>query len=205
VSGSTRSARSEYAGAFSTFATDIGEDGTGNLCLIVAAGDPIAESEPMFAPVGPSEEHRDSPDFAPGEIRANVEAATQDFEALMIHPRLANDGSALVEAAVVAADVLQPGDRLSILSDGIQSSPTIGDFHEIDLSDAGIDALLDRLQQSGLLADLHGVVVEMPLLLFHPGGLHMRAERQADIRRFWERWAQRAGARLAPSAPASST
>ncbi|MBE2318340.1 hypothetical protein DVA67_020330 [Solirubrobacter sp. CPCC 204708] len=196
VSGSTRTARSEYAGAFASFARHIGERGSGRLCLIIAAGDPIAESAPLFAPVGPSEEHRDSPDYAPGEITENVNVARTDFESMMTDPPVSARGSALVEAAVVAADVLAPGDRLTILSDGIQTSETVGDFHDVDLSEAGITALLDRLEQAGLLADLQNVTVEMPLLLYHPGGLNMSAERQAAIRRFWQRWAERAGARL---------
>lgn len=198
VSGSTREARREYLGDFARFARSVADGGADEICLVVAAGDPLAEGAPMFAPVGPSPEHRDSPDFAPGEIRANVDAATADVGALLDKPPVRDGGSALVEAAVVAADVLEPGDRLLMLTDGIQFSPAAGDFHDVDLSAAGITTLLDKLEQNDLLADLEGVEIEIPLLLFHPGGLDMDAEQQVGIREFWTAWASRTGGELVP-------
>lgn len=193
VSGSTKDARTEYSGEFASFARYIGEKGIGEVCLVMAAGDPIAEGAPMYAPVGPSAQHRDSPDFAPEEIQANVEAATTDVKGLLARPPVAAKGSAIVEAAVVAGDVLKEGDCLTILSDGVQHSGATGHFRTIDLSDVGITRLLDRLQQAGLLARLDGVRVDMPLLLFHPGGMHMQAERQVQIKIFWKRWLERTG------------
>jgi hypothetical protein len=198
VSGSTADVRTAYTGAFARFATAIGTQGDGHICLIVAAGNPLSESEPMNAFVGPTAAHRNSPDYAPGEIQANVEAASKNVLALLEHPPVRAGGSALIEAAVVAGMVLKPGDWLQFLSDGIENSSTVGDFHSLDLSAAGIQRLLNRLATEGLLAHLAGVRVEMPLLLYHPGGLRMDAERQIQIADFWQAWAKRCGATLAP-------
>lgn len=196
VSRSTEDVRGEYVDEFKRFATDIGTHGAGRVCLVVAAGDPLAESNVIWADVGPTAEHRNSPDFAPGEIKQNVDAATEDVEKLLANPPVSKGGSALIEAGLVAGQVLKPGDVLLWLSDGVQNSRAVGNFHRLDLSDAGIQRLLEELEQQGLLADLEGVHVEIPLLLYHPGGMNMSAERQVQIRRFWEAWAERCGAIL---------
>lgn len=196
VSDSTVRARREYTAEFARFATALGEKGAGRVCLVVAAGDPLAESKPMWAPVGPSPEHRDSPDLAPGEIQASVAAASRDVGQMLAHPPAHRGGSALVEGAVVAGRVLQPGDVLQFLSDGMQNSAATGSFYRRDLSPSGIRQLLDTLQQQGLIAHLDGVQVVMPLVLYHPGGTGTSAPRQTQVTNFWRAWAARAGATL---------
>ena len=203
VSGSTVDVRDEYVDAFRQFATDIGQNGSGKVCLIVAAGDPIAEGLPRWASVGPNPEDRDSPDLAPVQVKRNVDAATNDVAQKLDHPDAGVSGSALIEAASVAAKLLKPGDKLLCLTDGVQNSPLTGDFSTIDLSDAGISRLLTRLRTQNLLPGMAGVEVRMPFLLYHPGGMNMDIERQHQIQRFWSAWAARVGATLVTDALAA--
>jgi hypothetical protein len=196
VSGSTRKARRFYADAFKKFAKDAGTDGSGQLCLVVASGDPQGEGTPQVAYVGPDPSHRDNPVYAPGEIARAVDTATGQFAALMAHPPVSAHGSAIVESAAVIASNLHRGDRLLMTTDGFQSSDLVGDFHHADLSDAGISKLLDKIARARLLPDLSGVTVQMPLLLFHPGGTSFSQVHQSQIRSFWIAWARRAHAKL---------
>lgn len=196
VSGSTRDVRDTYTDAFRAFATRIGTTGNGKVCLIVAAGDPIAEGVPRFAEVGPDADHEDSPDLAPVDVKRKVDVATADVASALAHPEVGVGGSALVEAASVAAQVLKPGDKLLWLTDGVQNSPAVGDFTQIDLSDAAITRLLDDLASKDLLPSMAGIEVQMPFLLYHPGGMRMRVERQQQVKGFWDAWADRVGAKL---------
>lgn len=196
VSGSTADVRDQYIDAFRQFATDIGQNGSGKVCLIVAAGDPIAEGLPRWANVGPKKEDKDSPDLAPVEIKQNVDAATRDVAQELNHPTAGVRGSALVEAASVAARLLKPGDKFLWLTDGVQNSPAVGNFQTIDLSDAAIAKLLTHLGDQNLLPSMSGVEVDMPFLLYHPGGMSMNIARQQQVQRFWNAWASRVGATL---------
>jgi hypothetical protein len=196
VSGSTRKARRFYADAFRKFVKDAGTDGSGQVCLVVASGDPQSQGTPRVANVGPEPSHRDNPVYAPGEIARAVATATGQFAALMAHPGVSAHGSAIVESAAVVAPNLHRGDRLLMTTDGFQSSDLVGDFHDADLSDAGIAKLLDKIEQARLLPDLSGVTVQMPLLLFHPGGTSFSQVDQSEIRSFWIAWAHRTHAKL---------
>jgi hypothetical protein len=196
VSGSTQKARGYYVDAFKKFAKDAGTGGSGQICLVVASGDPQGEGAPRVAYVGPDPSHRDNPVYAPGEIARAVETATGQFAALMAHPPVSAHGSAIVESAAVVAPNLHRGDRLLMTTDGFQSSDLIGDFHHADLSDAGISKLLNKVARARLLPDLSGVTVEMPLLLFHPGGTSFSQVKQSKIRSFWIAWARRTHAKL---------
>lgn len=194
VSKSTTVARTKYLDSFRAFATEDGTHGSGDLCLILAAGDPIAEGRAVNAFVGPTEDHRDSPDFRDGEIEQAVNAQVSQLDQVLANPPIERrGGSSLVEAAVVAADHLEPGDHLQILSDGLQTSPATGRIQSEDLTLETIDSLLDRLESQGLMADLDGVTIEFPDILYHPGGLKMTAAQQVAIRGFWEQWAERSG------------
>lgn len=195
LSESTEDARSAYLAAFERFATAIGNEGSGKLCLILAAADPIAEGTPAFAEVGPESDDRGTPKAA-GEIEARVRRATAQLAGLLAHPPVRQAGSALVEAAVVAGEVLGPGDRLLFLSDGLQWSRAGGHLQREDLTPAAISRRLDRLGGEGLLADLHGVTVTMPFFLYHPGGLGGGAVHEAQLRSFWGAWGKRSGAEL---------
>jgi hypothetical protein len=196
VSGSTRGVRSTYVDAFRKFATDIGTNGSGKVCLIVAAGDPTAESLPQFANVGPDPQDRGNPDVAAADVNAKVYTATADVSHELAHPTVKVGGSALVEAAAVAAKLLKPGDKLLFETDGVENSAAGGNFYSMDLSDAAIQRLLDRLERENLLPSLAGVEVDMPFLLYHEGGMHGNVTREHQIQRFWVAWAARDGARL---------
>lgn len=193
VSGSTRKIRPRYVEAFQQIANETGEHGSGTVCLVLAAGDPQAEGTPQTAFVGPM---HDNPVYAPGEISRAVGVATTQFDRLMREPPVTEGGSAIVEAAAVAAAALRKRDRLLLATDGLQTSDLTGDFLDADLSAAGIERLLDRIEGAHLLPDLEGVTVWMPLLLAHPDGLDITQKQAARIRQFWIAWAKRAGATL---------
>jgi hypothetical protein len=199
VSGSTSTARAAYTAGFTKFAQHIGASGSGRLCVVLAAGDPQAEDHPVSLYVGPG----DSSTLAEGQSQSTrlrvalaVAKARHLFEQVLAEPAIGQNGSALLEAALVAAPHLQPGDELLYLSDGIQSSSTTGDFHTTNLSAAGTTQLLDRLGRENLLAHLRGVHVVFPFLLYHPGGLRMSHSQEAAIRAFWEAWASRCEATI---------
>lgn len=196
VAGSTKAAYPLYTNAFSSFATDIGTHGSGNVCVILTAGEPQAEGAPAWVNVGPTPEHRDSPDFAPAEIASAVHTASLQFADVLAHHYLRQNGADLVEAAVVAGRVLRPGDRLLYLSPGMQNSYATGDFQRETLDPSTINRLLDKLAQQGLLANLRGVEIEFPYILYHRGGWTLNNAQQAQVIAFWRAWAARTGASL---------
>lgn len=191
---------SRYVETFGAFATGIGMDGSGRVCVILAAGNPLTEGAPVDVFVGPQPEHRDSPDYRGPDVQAAVGSAQAGLREVFENPARTQPGSALAEAAVVAADKLEPGDRLMFLSDGVQHSPPAGSFRAADLSSQGIELLLDRLDGRGLIPDLEGVYVEFPHLLEHPGdeadtdASAVTPAQGIDIRAFWTAWADRVGA-----------
>lgn len=195
VSESTEEARPRYTATFGRFSTDIGNEGSGKVCLVVAAANPLTEGTPISAYVGPDPEHVGKP-LAKGDVERRVQLATSQLSQLLAEPAVDQKGSALVEAATVAADVLEPGDRLLFLSDGLQWSPTVGHLQEMELTPAVIANLMDKLEGLGLLPDLEGVRIEFPFLLLHPGGLPGGEEETVRIKEFWEVWADETGAEL---------
>ncbi len=197
VSKSTREAREEYLEEFSRFATAIGTEGSGNLCVILAAADPIAEGLPRSSFVGPDPETKESVDER-ASIEEKVINATDDFSNLLADPEVEERGSALVEAATVAAEALDPGDRLLYLSDGLQWTREVGHLIEMDLTPASTAALLARLDREGYVPDLHGIEVSFPYMFFHPGGLD---ENTVKVRRFWDAWAEWTDAELTVREP----
>lgn len=194
VSGSTREASKSYVEKFTKFATETGEDGSGELCVVTAAGDPIAEGAPLTYSVGPDSDPT-TPEAA-AEVRAKVTDAARQYRSLLAHPGVNRVGSELVEAAVVASASLKPGDRLSFLSDGLQNSDATGAIKDENLTPAKIDSILDDLDEAGLLADLDGVRVEFPLMNFHPGGNSADSHNLIGVEAFWRAWADRVGAEL---------
>ena len=194
VSGSTLKARPLYLDAFRRFATTAAKQGSGVLCVVLAAGDPQAEGAPRTTSVAP--EHPHNAAYGPGEVVRAVAMASAQFSQMLLHPPVHRSGSAILEAVASLAPELRRRDHLLIASDGIQASDLV-DFHTADLSPAGTKALLGRLREAQLLPDLKGVRVEMPLLLAHPGGTHLTQRQEAQIRTFWKAWARAAGTQLA--------
>ncbi|HEV7771534.1 MAG TPA: hypothetical protein VGO66_12865 [Solirubrobacterales bacterium] len=190
VSESTEVARQEYGEEFSDFATSIGLDGSGDMCVIFAAADPLAESlaEPLF--VGPAESKKGGIEER-SDVEAKVAVAREDLESSLAGSSLRDNGSALIEAGVEAAQFLQPGDRLLYLSDGLQWTPELH-LSKLDLTPTAIARLLAEMEAEGLIPDLEGVEISFPFMLYHPGGID-----DAKVRRitdFWEEWAERARA-----------
>jgi hypothetical protein len=189
VSGSTVVARPDYLEAFKRVATDAGMHGSGMLYVVLAAADPGADGAPVPTSVAP-----DSKDDPQTEVAQHVARAAEGLRRALADPPVRTGASAIAEAGLQCADVLDPGDRLVVLSDGIQNSPFTGDFHDVDLSDPGIARLLERLGKNHLLPDLEGVRVALPLLIQHAGGTTIDAGRQQQIGRFWDAWVERTGA-----------
>jgi len=195
VSVSTQKARASYVEKFSEFATSIGNEGSGRICVILAAADPQLEAIPVDASVAPEPGAADTPD-APIQIEENVEEMSLRVAGFLEHPPVNQRGSGLVAAANVAARKLQPGDRIIYLSDGFEWSKTVGHLMEMDLSPEGIAVLLSRIDRLGLLPDLNGIEVEFPLMLYHPGGLSRDMAQENRVVAFWEAWAEATGAKL---------
>ena len=197
VSESTDLARQRYGSEFARFATSIGLDGSGEICVIFAAADPLAESlaEPLF--VGPATSNEGGLGEVP-DVEGKVAVAREDLEAHLADPSIREKGSALIEAATDAAQFLQPGDRLLFLSDGLQWTPGLHLARE-ELTPGAIATLLDSLEGEDLVPDLEGVEISFPYLLYHPGGLDQEKVRQ--IIAFWEAWAARAEATITVREP----
>lgn len=195
VSESTLEARPHYITSFRNFATEIGTEGSGDVCLIVAAAHPITEGTPIRAYVGPKPGDAGKPS-AQGDIEEEVSLATSQFTALLEEPSVDEEGSALVEAATEAARVVEPGDRILFLSDGLEWSPMVGHLQAKELNSTSIAELMQEMGSKGLLPDLEGVRVEFPYLLFHPGGLPGNEEAVFGLEEFWKAWARETGAEL---------
>ncbi len=202
VSGSTGEARSAYTSDFNLLAKRVGTTGSGNVCVVLTAGDPQAEAPVADVYVGPkaTRSRVAVPESTNAKIKTllAVAKARKQFEAVLSEPAVGNPGSALIEAAVVAAHRLHPGDELLYLSDGIQNSPTTGNFLKVDLSTEARERLLTRLKQEGLIPDLEGVRISFPFLLYHPHGLRIPQAQEVNIRSFWEEWAKQAKATWSP-------
>lgn len=195
VSVSTQKARASYTEKFANFATEIGNEGSGEICVVLAAADPLVEAVPVTTSVAPDPELAGTPE-GPVEIEEKVAVAMAEVTELLEHPSIDTRGSGLVEAANVAAKKLEPGDRIIYLSDGFEWSKAVGHLMQMDLSTAGIAKLIQRLKREGLLPDLHGITVEFPLMLFHPEGLRRNASQENRVVDFWKAWAAATGAKL---------
>jgi hypothetical protein len=200
LSESTGEARTRYPGEFQRFATAIADEGSGKICMVLAGADPIAEAPPLQTSVAP-----DSPGTPKGreEIEQKVATATAEVSRMTENSQVEEEesglveekGSGLVEAAVVAAQQLQQGDRILYLSDGLQWSPAGGRLMKMDLSPAGIAALIRSLSDKDLLPDLEGIEVHFPLMLYHPEGYDDVVAAQR-VTSFWRAWADATGAEL---------
>jgi hypothetical protein len=195
VSKSTAEARSRYPEEFRQFATTIAAEGSGDICLILAAADPVAEGTPIYSSVAPDPDNAGKPKGV-AEIKAKIEQATTDVEAMMEQPGVMQGGSGLVEAAAVAAEHLESGDELLFLSDGLQWSKAGGHLMTTDLTPATIARILRELDEGELLPDLHGVKVHFPLMLYHPEGFHGHVIAARKVKPFWEAWGRATGAEL---------
>jgi hypothetical protein len=195
VSESTEDARPVYTEEFAKFATEIGNEGTGEICVILAAADPLAEAVPIERSVAPLPANVGTPQ-GPVEIEENVNSLTAEVAAVFENPGIDETGSGLVEAANVAAKKLEPGDRLLYLSDGLQWSPSGGRLLTMDLSTAGISHHIQQLRTDDLLPDLSGVTVEFPRMLYHPDGIDVDAAQKRGVVAFWKAWASATGAEL---------
>jgi hypothetical protein len=189
VSESTRQSRGVYTEEFAKFATDIGNDGTGKICVILAAADPLAEAVPLETSIAPLSGNVGTPE-APVEIEEGVLRTTQEVAEILEHPGIDEKGSGLVEAANVAAKRLQPGDRLIFLSDGLQWSKGVGHLIKMDLSPSGINKIITHLRDEHLLPNLKGVQVEFPLMLYRPEGIEASPGQKNRIPAFWQAWAR---------------
>jgi len=195
VSESTRKSRGAYIEEFATFATEIGSEGTGRICVVLAAADPLAEARPRTVSVAPLSVNVGTPE-APREIEEQVLDATREVSETLEDPEVEEKGSGLVEAANVAAPRLRPGDRLVFLSDGLQWSKGVGHLIKMDLSEEGIGRLINRLEREDLLPDLDGVRAEFPLLLYRPDGIEASPGQKRRIVAFWKAWAAATGAEV---------
>lgn len=142
---------------------------------------------------------------AGGDENVNASLAGQiaDEWAGRIHDELGFDrgatcsdvvsGFALAREAMAsfASDGLM---AIVMMTDGYSNCPS-WDVVTAAMVPGGIDALLARMQDAGAFPDLHGVTVRIV-----GGGrsAHQHAQLSTEIRSFWERYLQAAGATLPP-------
>jgi hypothetical protein len=185
-----------YAGGFERFASKMGLQRSGDICFAVAAnalsGGPATWGN--FSPLDAGDPNR-----APGQVRSKVAAALTQLNQVVKHPAVKRNGSELVEAIAIASHGLGPGDEILLLSDSIQVSSLTGDFtrKRTDLTDAGIQRLLGKIDEAHLLPNLTGITLRIPFGLYSVTPLHMNARRQAAVQRFWSAYAARTHATLA--------
>jgi hypothetical protein len=192
VSGSTKRARDGYLRAVEAFALDLGQDTDGRMCVILAAGDPLA-SQVLETNVGPDPADRGDEAFEPASIRKNVNQAVADIAALLDNPPDQGGGSALIAAMVAASRAVREGGNVLAITDGIEDSD-VADFHDVDLSPAGRRAFVKELRRRDLLAPLGGVTVTLPYLNFLARKSHLSPEQQVNIEAFWREYLEAAGA-----------
>lgn len=200
VSKSTQDARPTYVEDFAKFATEIGNDGTGEICLVMAAADPLTETPILDRTVAARPENAETPE-EPIEVEENVLDLTEEVAGLLDEPPVDEKGSGLVEAANLVAKRLHPGDRVVFLTDGFQWSKTVGHLMQMDLSAAGIETLIQHLRAEGLIPDLRGVEIDFPAMLYHPEGLKVDAAQENRVPDFWQAWADAAHATLTYETP----
>jgi hypothetical protein len=187
VSESTAEARDRYPEEFRKFASSIAEKGSGEICLVLAAADPIAEGAPRYTSVAPEPDNEGTP-AGVNEVEEKIGRATAEVVRLTEEPGIPDEGSGLVEAAVVAAESLQPGDELLYLSDGLQWSKAAGHLMKMDLTPGGVERIVENLKGRELVPDLEGVKVLYPLMLYHPEGYNGNVVAANKIKRFWTAW-----------------
>ena len=206
--------RIEYLNAFSRdvewFA---GQPGTSTMCLILAIGNPTANSigELPIRAANPN-----SPD-ADGEVTGNIELAKSQFAQVLAS---ANDlvGSPILEAlyALAVRGNLRAGDTVSVYSDMRQDSALVKTFTLVGKTrqKQKINAALDRLRAVGVLPDGQAgrpslkdvnIVVPAPSASAEVSKpkLKLEAARQVVAKEFWFAWADATGADLKWGEPAS--
>jgi hypothetical protein len=187
VSASTTDARTAYATAFNTEVRALANE-RATLVVILAAGDPLEDVQPM--------RHDFATDYEGQETKANADLATQantvagQFRELLEKPPVRVGGTALLRAFVAAARQHPRG--ITAYTDGVENSRDLR-LDEVQFNEAGLKRALDQVQAKGLLPNLRGVPVRIVLPGYHPGGGQVDP---LDVQRFWEKWAKRTGAQL---------
>lgn len=137
--------------------------------------------------------------FTHGRAMKRLKAeAAERFHALLTGPTPKKDGTAIVDALSQAAELLSrypTGKRtVVILSDMIEQS-SLRDF--TGLTETEIDPLLDRLAERHRLPDLSGTRVLVAGITDGGAGGNLSADAVLTVKRFWSRFFEKAGARLA--------
>lgn len=197
VSGSTKYVREDYVEVFRQEATNVGEHGSGKLCLAFAATK-STESPVEWATVGAENPNST---WADSEIEDNVNKATAQFSSWLAIPPVKAKRSAILDALSSAAQELKPGDRLVGITDGIENG-SFGSFSDPSLleTDAKISALLDEIDRAGYLPSLNGISFSMPMLtVLRKQGTRLDGPALARVKKFWVTYARRCGTTLTTS------
>jgi len=189
---------SSYLDAYTDLAADLVRSGDGQLFVVWVASDGDVSGPDL---IGTLASNRRRPSNATAR-RQLVVAARREVSSKLLaarDPRYPPGTrhryrAPIVEAAARCNGVLTPGDRLALLSSGVQSSSETGDFRKIGLTDAAIDRLLGRLVHAYLIPQYRGVQITGPLLFESSIGAELPARRQQQVLRFWRAWSRRAGA-----------
>lgn len=194
VSGSTKYVREDYVDVFRREATNVGEHGSGKLCLAFAANK-STETPVEWATVGAENPNST---WASSEVEDNVDTATKQFSDWLANPPVKANRSAILDALSSAAQELKPGDRLVGITDGLEDG-AFGAFSDPSLlaTDAKISALLDDIDKAGYLPNLSGISFSMPMLtILRNQRTRLDGKALAKVKTFWKAYAERAGTTL---------
>jgi len=196
VSESTTKARDDYIDHLAKETTDLARDEGTTIHVILAAGEPLAESC-ITSTTFSSEEEGDW-----GELERVRQAAsvTKQVNSLLKDPPIEDrNHTALIQALVLAgrqATKTEGPLEITIYSDGVERSADLIMYRN-KLDDKDIRTTLDRLESEGLIPkkSLRGVSVNWVLPGYHEGGWNGSVD-VLRIEKFWRAYAERVGAKL---------
>lgn len=197
VSASTINAREDYYEHFKATTREFALQ-KGEMQVIVAAGDPLVESNPKLYDFSPAPELIGRPSFETSDLCRQADDASDEvyYDLLENSPVENRERTALLRAFVLADRVAgSPAGEFDIVvySDGLENT----DLYIEDLENDGtIAEAIDRLEDEDLIpTKLSGVPIRWVLPGYDPDGSE-GAPDPRTMERFWKAWAKRAGAEL---------
>jgi hypothetical protein len=196
VSESTTKARDDYIEHLAKETTDLARDEGTTIHVILAAGEPLAESRITSTTFSSEEEE----DWGELERVRQATSVTKQVNSLLKNPPMIDQNhTALLQALVLAgrqASKTEGPIEITIYSDGVERSADLIMYRN-KLDDKDIRTSLDRLESEGLIPknSLRGVSVEWVLPGYHEGGWHGSVD-IIRVEKFWKAYSERVGAKL---------
>jgi hypothetical protein len=198
TSNSTTKARDDYIEHFADQTSELARDEGTSIHVILAAGEPLAESR-ITSTTFSSEEEGDW-----GELERVRQATsfTKRVDSLLKDPPIKDrNHTNLLEAFVLAGRQATktegPLKKIYVYGDGVERSKRLN-MYRSKLDDKDIRTTLARLEESeGVIPkrSLRGLSVEWVLPGYHEGGWNGSVD-IVRVEKFWKAYSQRVGANL---------